>query len=574
MHIERELKLLGEEGFSVEALLEALAGVGTLSAPNRRVVRDIYMDTRSRCLTRAGLSARHRRDGNKAKVQLKAVLLIPELIQKRPELGASLRRGESAPQAIKRLAEGSLEIKLRGLPVAELEVKHTRTSYEITGPAGGRAMLDIDETTALLPRRRKGPTFVEAELEFVDGEEADFHGMAQVMMGVPGLRPSRRSKHVRARDLLGLEPHVIAPRPAPFGREDSVDRVARGICKRLWSTVRAYEPGTRVGLDLEYLHKMRVSTRRLRAALRAFDGCFTRAEMVYLQRNLRWLAAVLGEVRDLDVQLLDLPGYSERVGGEPAEGWEELRARLEAQHADARRRLIRALNTARYKRLCERAKALFAKVPSRRGAHPGLVPAALRARQVVGRRGKQVLKAARRCERDGDPELVHELRIKGKKLRYVSEFFAPLYGPGFKKRVKGMARFQDLLGLFNDACVLGEQVTALRKEALAGAGSPAYLNVLGKLEAYSLLTASSAQARVYGAFDELGGRKAVKELIREAAREGERLERLLEKRQLKAEKQRRKAEKAHRKAEATRRKAEAARRRADRMAASVQASLK
>ena len=206
MHIERELKLLGEEGFSVEALLEALAGVGTLSAPNRRVVRDIYMDTRSRCLTRAGLSARHRRDGNKAKVQLKAVLLIPELIQKRPELGASLRRGESAPQAIKRLAEGSLEIKLRGLPVAELEVKHTRTSYEITGPAGGRAMLDIDETTALLPRRRKGPTFVEAELEFVDGEEADFHGMAQVMMGVPGLRPSRRSKHVRARDLLGSRP--------------------------------------------------------------------------------------------------------------------------------------------------------------------------------------------------------------------------------------------------------------------------------------------------------------------------------------------------------------------------------
>ena len=573
MFIEKELKLLGEEGFSMEALLEALAGVATLSAPNRRVVRDIYMDTRSRCLTRAGLSARHRRDGNKAKVQLKAVLLIPALIQKRPELGAPMRRGESAPQAIKRLAEGSLELTLRGLPVAELEVKHTRTSHLLTGPGGGQAMLDLDEAVALLPRRRKGPTFVEVELEFVGGDEADFLNMVQVMTAVPGLRPSRRSKHVRARDLLGLEPHVIAPQPAPFTGEDPVDRVARDICRRLWSTVRAYEPGTRVGLDLEYLHKMRVSTRRLRAALRAFDACFTRAEMEYLQRNLRWLAAVLGEVRDLDVQLLDLPGHQARLGAEPAQGWEELRVRLEEEHALARGRLIRALDTARYKRLCQRAQALFSAVPSRRGAHPGLVPAALRARQVVGRRGKQVLKAARRCDRDNDPALVHGLRIKGKKLRYVSEFFAPLYGPGFTRRVKGMARFQDLLGLFNDACVLGAQVAALRQVALTGRGSHAYLNVLGKLEAYSLLTAASAQARVYGAFDELGGRRAVKELIREAAREGDRLERLLEKRRLKAERQQRKAEKAHRKADATRRKAEAARRRAARMSASLKASL-
>ena len=574
MHIEHELKLLGEEGFEVEALLTALTGVATLSSPNRRTVRDIYMDTRARALTRAGLSARHRRDGRKAKVQLKAVLLIPELIQKRPELGAPLRRGEDPARAIKRLAEGNLQISLRGLPVPELEVKRIRTSYQVTGPDGGQATLDIDEAMALLPGRRKGPTFVEVELESVSDPGMDFQRLVQVMTAVPGLRPSRRSKHLRSRDLLGLEPHVLASPPALFASYAQADQVAREICKRLWASVRAHEPGTRLGLDLEYLHKMRVSTRRLRAALRAFDGCFSRAEQDYLQRNLKWLAAVLGEVRDLDVQLLDLPAHQARLGAEPAQGWEELRAQLQAQHAMARQRLIRALDTARYQRLCGRAPAVFGAVPGRRGAHTGRVPAAMLARQVVGRRGRQVLKAAKRSDRDGAPERVHELRIKGKKLRYVAEFFAPLYGTGFGKRVKGMARFQDLLGLFNDACVLGEQARTLREQALDTGGSPAFLNVLGRLEAYSLLTANAAQARVRGAFDELGGRNAVLELIKEAARVARKQERELEKQRQRADKQRRKAEKQRRKAERARRLAEEARRRAEAAGVGLRAALR
>ena len=537
MQIERELKLLGEEGFAAEALLEALAGVAALSPPNRRRVRDIYMDTRSRCLTRAGLSARHRLDGRKVKVQLKAVLLIPALIQTRPEFGAPLGRGEDPGQAIKRLAEGELAILLRGVPIPELEVRRWRTSYELTGPSGGKATLDIDEAMALLPGRRKGPAFVEVELESAGGDEGDFLRMVQVMStALPGLRPSRRSKHIRSRDLLGLKPHVLAAVQAPFAAEAPADGVARETCRRLWETVRAYEPGTRLGLDLEYLHKMRVSTRRLRAALRAFDGCFTRAEQTYLQRNLRWLAAVLGEVRDLDVQLLDLPGHRSRLGAEPAQGWDELRDQLQTRHTEARERLVRALDTPRYRRLCQRAEAVFRATPRRRGLHPGLMPAATLALQVVGRRGRQVLKAARRCDQDNAAERVHDLRIKGKKLRYVAEFFVPLYGAGFKRRVKGMARFQDLLGLFNDACVLGALATDLRERALVAGGSPELLNVLGRLEAYSLITAEAAQAQVRGAFDELGGRCAVKALVKEAVRAAVKMERRLEKQRRKADK--------------------------------------
>ena len=58
MDIERELKLIGGDGFAVEDLLAALEPAATLSQPNRRTVRDIYMDTRSRSLARKSAAVR------------------------------------------------------------------------------------------------------------------------------------------------------------------------------------------------------------------------------------------------------------------------------------------------------------------------------------------------------------------------------------------------------------------------------------------------------------------------------------------------------------------------------------
>ena len=456
MELEQELKLIGDEAFDKDTLAAALAAVAELSAPHARTVRDIYMDTRSRSLARAGLAARPRRDGRKVSVQVKPVLIIPELVVKRQEFKEALPRGADPGRAIRKLVEGNLQAKLVGYPVPELEVMRTRTTYKITGPSGGEAVLDIDEAMALLPGKRKGPGFVEVELEYAGGAEADFELLMDVMLKVEGLSPGGISKHRRSMKLLGLQPYAPAAPAYRFEATTASDEAARGVCMQQWQTVRGYEGGTRVGLDLEYLHKMRVATRRLRAALRAFECCFNQAEQDYMQRNLRWLAAVLGEVRDLDVQLLDLRTHRARLGPEPEQGWDELEQVLEAEHRAARERMLRAVESVRYQRLCAKAEKIFGATPRRPANHPGRRPALMLAREMVGRRGRQVLKAAKKCTRSKDVELVHELRIKGKKLRYVAEFFAPLFGPEFKKTVKRLARFQDLLGLFNDACVLGE----------------------------------------------------------------------------------------------------------------------
>jgi CHAD domain-containing protein len=78
------------------------------------------------------------------------------------------------------------------------------------------------------------------------------------------------------------------------------DAAGRVVLTR-WREMMGYRDGTLAGEDIEELHAMRVSSRRLRAAMDAFAGAFpTRS----FRRNLRVVKEItdtLGAARDLDV---------------------------------------------------------------------------------------------------------------------------------------------------------------------------------------------------------------------------------------------------------------------------------
>ena len=61
-----------------------------------------------------------------------------------------------------------------------------------------------------------------------------------------------------------------------------------------------HEAGTRLGEDSEELHVMRVSSRRMRMALRVFDEYLDRQAMRPVLKGLRRTGRTLGAVRDLD----------------------------------------------------------------------------------------------------------------------------------------------------------------------------------------------------------------------------------------------------------------------------------
>jgi len=548
--VERELKMSAGEAFSSEDLLAALRKVARVSEPQHKLMRDTYMDTRSKSMAGAGLSGRWRRVGHKGSLQVKPVVLIPDLVLERVELKGELRRGDDPSKVLRRMVESTLPVRLRGMPIPEVVIRSRREVYMVETESGCVAELSLDRSTALLPGRRKGVPFSEVELEYVQGPADGFDELVQVIAGQKGLAPSNTSKHRRALGLLDLPVVQLTAPAVVHDPGDSTDRVARAVCAAQWSNVRSYEPGTRVALDPEYLHKMRVSTRRLRAALRTFDCCFTRRIQDYLQSNLRWLAAVLGEVRDMDVQLLQLDDRRKELGAKPPEGWEHLRAVLDRRRDQALARLREALDSDRYRRLCKRAPEAFKAAPRRPYAHPGRRAVAYHGEDLVTRRARQFRRAAKKCKKRPRPARVHALRIRGKKLRYTCEFFTTLYRPGYRAQVKRLAPFQDVLGLFNDSVVCGDLARQLRDEALAGESTlPAYLYVLGLLDAASLAEADTARAGVARAYKRMGGASALDLLEEEAARAA-RKER---KRQAREQKRRRKEEKQRRRDAARRR---------------------
>ncbi len=91
--------------------------------------------------------------------------------------------------------------------------------------------------------------------------------------------------------------------------------------------------------DIEAVHKMRVASRRLRAALDAFESCADAKPFKKVNRQVKELADRLGAVRDTDVMISGLRAYQQGVPGEEQAGVQWLVDRLEGYHSQEKQAL-------------------------------------------------------------------------------------------------------------------------------------------------------------------------------------------------------------------------------------------
>jgi CHAD domain-containing protein len=258
---------------------------------------------------------------------------------------------------------------------------------------------------------------------------------------------------------LGLTNTPLTARPG--------DPPAVHVRARLDEQLRAlleHDPVAREGSDPEGVHQMRVTVRRLRAALKA-EGASLGPAADELQAELKWLGGVLGPVRDLDVQLDHLRGLA--ADFEPAErdAVERLLLGLRAARRKARQRLLGALKSSRYTALLEAlAAAARSEVPA-----GDEVPASRKARaggliELIKRPYRKLRRAASALDEDPPDDDLHALRIQGKRLRYAAELAVPTGGKPVRKLIKATKEFQDLLGDHQDAVVAEQEVRRLLTE--------------------------------------------------------------------------------------------------------------
>jgi CHAD domain-containing protein len=245
------------------------------------------------------------------------------------------------------------------------------------------------------------------------------------------------------------------PRPIGIVAEDSMPEAAVKVLRFHFSRMQRREAGTRNGVDVEELHDMRVSTRRMRAAWRIFDGAFKAGKTKKIRRHLETLADRLGAVRDLDVLIEGLEAYSVGLDEEQRPGLEPLLSVWRRQRANARTQLIAELDSDGYASFIREMEE-FMEAGANAAAAVATPTAPHRVRDRAASEIWATYEAVRAFELVlpwADVETLHDLRISTKWLRYALEFFGETLGPDGARLLARVVALQDHLGLLHDADV-------------------------------------------------------------------------------------------------------------------------
>lgn len=214
--------------------------------------------------------------------------------------------------------------------------------------------------------------------------------------------------------------------------------------------------GVRRGADPEPLHRMRVASRRLRAAAALFAPGWRRAWRPVWNRELRRLTRALGRARDLDVQIAFVSSRLAEPGTEPSlrPGLERLRLRLEQRRERRQRRVVEAIDRFTHGTAAD-VRKLLAEADGTTGAMapaPTAVTFAI-ARAAVATRLESLLALADCVPSPDAAARQHEMRIAAKRLRYTLEILAPLDAEVLRPALRAAKQLQELLGEMHDSAV-------------------------------------------------------------------------------------------------------------------------
>ncbi len=289
------------------------------------------------------------------------------------------------------------------------------------------------------------------------------------------VEPAHRTRSEAAERLLlsvGKSPGVAADDPfAEAGRKVLRFHLARML---------AVEAGTRSSENPEDLHKMRVATRRMRAAWRVFGDGFRRGRVRRSVGGLRTLAGDLGSVRDLDVLIDALETHAAGLSAAERAALRPLEDAWRVERDRARTALLRYLDSAAYRRFVEEQLAFVEDVG--RDVIPAGPTDPRRVRDTAPSRIWTAYEGVRAYDavlRWADLATIHQLRIAGKRLRYAVEFFREPLGPDAALLIERVTVLQDHLGMLHDADVAAGLARSFLVERSA-ALSPASVDAVGR----------------------------------------------------------------------------------------------
>lgn len=501
--------------------------------------------------------------------------------RQQPDAAPVQQRLTSEPGLLTEMPAGPVRQRLAGL----LEMRRLLPMVEITSQQTLLRLLNEDEKTVVRllieqnqfrePHSGRGGTLAcRLRLRPVRGYPEAFEQVRGLLEQQLGLSEPRQSLADEALLAAGHQPGSYSTKlDEQLEPHQRADLATKQILRGLLKTLEANIEGARRNLDSEFLHDLRVATRRTRSALSQIKGVFPEAVVADFKQRFAWLQQVTGPVRDLDVYLLDFPEMERRLPSVLRDDLKPLHEQLLRQHAEAQRQLASELGSPSFNQLLrdwrtfveapeaeaeagprpasssQESKALAERIdelPDAVGGQaesdsdalvgegpfvgadpPSQQPwlpkqAALPIKQVADQRIRKMLKRVRAEGRAiseaSPPEDLHELRKSCKKLRYLMEFFQSLYPKDrMREQIKQTKLLLDNLGRFQDTAV---QALHLRQHGELSASEhalpPATLLAMGALIGQLLDDQARARAtfaEVFAAFDSTENAERFKQLL-------------------------------------------------------------
>jgi len=291
--------------------------------------------------------------------------------------------------------------------------------------------------------------------------------------------------------------------------QQRADAAAGTILRRLLEVVELNTPGTLADVDSEFLHDLRVAVRRSRALQRELRGVFAPEPLRVFRDGFRELQAMTGPTRDLDVQLLEFGELAAGLGDGAAADVAPLRLLLEQRLAVERRKMVAELKSERTHALLANWSAfLDALVASPEDDRPDAArPVGEVAAERIGKVYRQMVRIGNAIDDDSPHGALHDLRKKGKELRYLLEFFSSLYpAEVVKPMVSTLKGLQDVLGRFQDREVQADLLRALGDDIAVMEGGAAALMAMGVLVERLVEQQQQARAQFAASFEQFAAK--------------------------------------------------------------------
>lgn len=434
-------------------------------AVSRKSVRliNLYYDTPTLQLHRQGIALRLRRQGGEWLQTVKCAGSSAAGLSSRPEweapYGGQFDFSSVDDAEVRRRLE---EYKARARLAPVFETNFLRTTWRIEPAAGVALLLAFDRGWTAAAGRHEAIS--EVEIEIAAGTASDVFTLARELAQSIPLAPAALSKAERGYRLFrGDAAAPVKAADIPLHRRMAPLAGFRRIALACLDHLQRNHEGAATQDDPEYIHQMRVASRRLRAALRLFDPLLPPGLADALLPLLRRQTALLGEARDMDVLLGEIAApVMASLADEPRLA--ALVGVITERRYRQREAAMRDLRGTLFGQFVLLAGDLLHRPPfDPVDAGAGETLAAF-ADSRIRRLRKKVLRLAKAASVD-DPASLHALRIGVKRLRYALEFFAPLADrKKLRAKIARLAGLQETLGQINDLANAGRLLTACAAE--------------------------------------------------------------------------------------------------------------